>query len=172
MSSTSSAAHAMDANRQSGALEALKARAAARSKMPGAYAGEVTAQEAWDYLSDHADAVLVDVRTQAEWQFVGAPDLGVCAGSFLPVSWKLYPTFATNPNFEAQLRDAGVNESSPVFFLCRSGGRSLDAAIAMTAQGFGACFNVIDGFEGEPDGVRHRGTTGGWKAAGLPWAQS
>lgn len=150
-------------------LEVLIEKAASRSQIPGAYAGEVTAQEAWDYLSAEASA-LVDVRTQAEWQFTGNPDLSGTPSQMLKIALKTYPGFAQNPQFSEQVK-ADVRPDTPVFFLCRSGGRSLDAAVKMTAEGFSHCFNVMGGFEGEPDAEGHRGTVDGWKAAKLPWRQ-
>jgi rhodanese-related sulfurtransferase len=165
------AATAHSISTQPGALEALRNAAAPRAQVPGAYAGEVTVQEAWDFVQEDMDALIVDVRTQPEWQFVGTPDLGAARERLLMISWKLYPTFASNPGFTDQLTAQGATADTPLLFLCRSGGRSLDAAIAMTQAGFRHCFNVIDGFEGEPDETRHRGTRGGWKASGLPWGQ-
>ncbi|MET0313322.1 MAG: rhodanese-like domain-containing protein, partial [Hansschlegelia sp.] len=72
----------------------------------------------------------------------------------------------------SELLAAGLSKDAPVFFLCRSGARSQAAAAAMAAAGWSRCFNVAGGFEGPPDGERHRGSTAGWKADGLPWSQS
>jgi rhodanese-related sulfurtransferase len=77
-----------------------------------------------------------------------------------------------NPDFVGDLQRAGLRPEAPVAFLCRSGVRSKAAAEAATAAGYAAAYNVSDGFEGPPDATGHRGTTGGWKAAGLPWRQS
>lgn len=150
-------------------LEGLMALAEAH-KHPLAYAGEVTPRDAWDYLAAHG-GLLVDVRTLPEWQFTGTPDINGTPANIATISWKIYPQFQTNPQFAGQLAEAGATPEMPLFFLCRSGGRSLDAAVAMTAAGYRYCFNITGGFEGEPDARGHRGTATGWKAAQLPWIQ-
>lgn len=136
------------------------------------YGGDVTPQEAWQAIKTDKDAVLIDVRTKPEWMFVGVPDLSQAGKQPLLVEWQSFPSMAQNPNFADQMRQAGVDPSKRLFFLCRTGGRSRAAAIAMTQLGFAACFNIVGGFEGDLDGDRHRGETTGWKAAGLPWMQS
>lgn len=122
------------------------------------------------------DVMLVDVRTQAEWTFVGVPDLRPLGKSPILVEWQRFPGLAVNQGFVAELsqelRKRGATEVTPVYYLCRTGGRSRAAAEAMTAAGFGACYNVAGGFEGEADGDQHRGRINGWKAQGLPWLQS
>jgi rhodanese-related sulfurtransferase len=135
------------------------------------YSGDLTARESWELLQRDVNAVLVDVRSQAEWEFVGMPDLQRLGKTVVFVPWQIYPGMRPNPEFAAQLRAAGVEESKPVIFLCRSGGRSKAAAIAMTAQGYSHSYNLAGGFEGPHDGERHRGTVDGWKAARLPWTQ-
>jgi rhodanese-related sulfurtransferase len=77
-----------------------------------------------------------------------------------------------DPDFADKVRAAGVGENDEVFLICRSGARSAAAANALTAAGFAHCYNVAQGFEGDRDAEGHRGSVGGWKAAGLPWAQS
>ncbi|MBX3445710.1 MAG: rhodanese-like domain-containing protein [Parvibaculaceae bacterium] len=141
---------------------------------PENYAGDVTPAEAWRVLSENPDAVLVDVRTRAEWSFVGLPDLGAAGKEPVLMEWQQFPTMALNPGFAADLASAlgNARKDAPVLFLCRSGARSRSAAIAMTGVGFGRCFNIVGGFEGDLDGTKHRGTQNGWKAAGLPWMQS
>ncbi|MDX5365921.1 MAG: rhodanese-like domain-containing protein [Alphaproteobacteria bacterium] len=142
--------------------------------MPGNYAGDVTPAEAWRVLQENPDAVLVDVRTRAEWSFVGLPDLSAAGKEPVLMEWQLYPTMALNPGFVADLSSTlgQARKDAPVLFLCRSGARSRSAAIAMTGVGFGRCYNIAGGFEGDLDAVRHRGAQNGWKAADLPWAQS
>lgn len=134
------------------------------------YGGEVMPREAWDCLASHG-GLLVDVRTPPEWLFVGLPHLRDMPGKLVTLAWKHYPTFAVNDQFAPQLLAAGATPATPLFFLCRSGGRSLDAARAMHALGYRYCFNVSGGFEGEPDAQGHRGSAEGWKASGLPWRQ-
>ena len=136
------------------------------------YAGEISPREAWEQLKHDADAVLVDVRTPPEWAFSGEPNLSALGKEPLRISWKLFPTYTLNDRFIASLKEAGVKPNVQVLFLCRTGGRSLDAAIAATAEGFSRCYNITDGFDGAPNEHRQRGTVSGWKALGLPWAQS
>ena len=130
----------------------------------------------WKRLSEDANTYLVDVRTQAEWAFVGVPDLTEIGKRPMFVEWEKFPDKARNEQFvehlEAQLGDLGVQKDCGLFFLCRSGVRSQKAALAMSETGFPHCHNVADGFEGPLDGERHRGRLAGWKALGLPWAQA
>jgi len=140
--------------------------------MAGAgYAGDVSSKEAWEVLSREADSVLVDVRTDAEWAFVGLPDLSGLGKAPVLVPWQTFPDMRINPNFAEQVAAKGVGREQTVFLICRSGQRSRHAAMALGEAGYGPCFNVSDGFEGGHDAERHRGTTEGWKAAGLPWIQ-
>lgn len=141
---------------------------------PSDYAGDVTPEEAWRVLSGRQDAILVDVRTRAEWSFVGVPDLAGAGKEPVLMEWQQFPTMAQNAGFVGDLASAlgPARREAPVFFLCRSGARSKAAAIAMSKVGFSNCFNVAGGFEGDLDAERHRGARNGWKAAGLPWGQS
>jgi len=136
------------------------------------YAGDVGADEAWDMLKSDPTAQLVDVRTVAEWNFVGLPDLAMLGRKVHCVEWQMFPSMAPNPDFVAQTSGALAAPDAPVFFICRSGARSRAAAMAMTRAGFQKAFNVAGGFEGDLNGQRHRGLENGWKAAGLPWKQS
>jgi rhodanese-related sulfurtransferase len=140
------------------------------------YAGDVAVQEAWATLDREKRAQLVDVRTVAEWNFVGVPDLATLGRRTHCIEWQQFPSMAPNPGFVAEvvtaLEDAGADRDTPILFLCRSGARSRAAAIALTGAGFTQAFNVAGGFEGDLDPDRHRGRTNGWKAAGLPWRQS
>ena len=136
-----------------------------------AYAGDVPPAEAWALLAGDPASVLIDVRSLPEWQFVGVPDLSGLGKRPVLVGWHLYPAMNENPGFYDELRRKGVEPHMPALFLCRSGGRSRAAAMAMAAMGYARCYNVAGGFEGPPDTGRHRGTVGGWKVAGLPWIQ-
>ena len=136
-----------------------------------AYAGDVTAQQAWERLSTDRRCALVDVRTPAEWSYVGTPDLSSVGKGLLRVSWQGYPGMALNPRFVEELAQSGISKDDSIFLLCRSGTRSRAAAEAMTALGYRRCYNVADGFEGPRDSEGHRGGLAGWKASGLPWTQ-
>jgi rhodanese-related sulfurtransferase len=140
------------------------------------YAGDVSTAEAWALLEKEPKAQLIDVRTTAEWTFVGLPDLSGVGRETLCVEWQSYPDMAVNPQFANLVADrltkAGAGKDTPLLFLCRSGARSRAAAIAMTRAGFGKAYNVAGGFEGDLDDARHRGHRNGWKAQGLPWRQS
>jgi rhodanese-related sulfurtransferase len=140
------------------------------------YAGDLSVQEAWDLLANNPKAQLIDVRTVAEWNFVGLPDLSALAREPHRIEWQSYPSMQINPNFVAdtaeRLHAAGADAGTPVLFLCRSGARSRAAAAAMTRAGFEQAFNIAGGFEGELDGEKHRGRINGWKASGLPWRQT
>jgi rhodanese-related sulfurtransferase len=141
---------------------------------PSNYAGDISSEEAWRVLSENPNAILVDVRTRAEWSFVGVPDLSAIGKEPLLAEWQVFPAMSTNPAFASDVSAAlgAERKSAPVLFLCRSGARSRAAAIALTAAGFAQCYNVAGGFEGDLDEDRHRGRRNGWKASGLPWAQS
>ena len=138
------------------------------------YAGDITPGQAWELLRDNADAVLVDVRTEAEWRFVGVPDTAAIDRPTALIEWVDFGG-SPNPDFVAQLKqilaDRGVDSDAPVIFLCRSGQRSIGAATAATAAGFAPSYNVLEGFEGPLNADGHRGGAG-WRALGLPWRQS
>jgi rhodanese-related sulfurtransferase len=134
------------------------------------YAGDVTSTEAYAAVTGGADALLVDVRTRAEWSFVGVPDLSASAGTVAFVEWSRFPDGSLNEQFVEEVRRAGLVPGRPVYLLCRSGARSRSAAEALTAAGLGPAHNVADGFEGPLDDDGHR-TVSGWKVAGLPWRQ-
>ena len=134
------------------------------------HAGDVSPQEAYAALAADEEAVLVDVRTTAEWSYVGLPDLTGIGKRVICVEWQRFPDGAVNGDFVEQLQDAGLPDGAPIYFLCRSGVRSAAAADAATAAGLGPAYNVLDGFEGPHDEHGHR-TVSGWKNAGLPWRQ-
>jgi len=137
-----------------------------------AYAGDVSPHRAWEMLSESKSVVLVDVRTRAEWDFVGVPDLRRLGKEPLLVNWQIYPDMQINDRFVEELRELGVRENQSILFLCRSGVRSRNAAKRATEAGYHRCFNVNEGFEGDKDNASHRGRVGGWKQSGLPWRQS
>ncbi len=132
---------------------------------------ELPPRDAWALLEREPNAVLVDVRTDAEWSYVGLPDLGALGKQPLRLSWQIFPKMEVDPTFGDRLVAAGVTPDSHLLFLCRSGVRSLAAARLMTERGFPRCYNIVNGFEGPPDGAKHRGLVAGWKHDGLPWVQ-
>ena len=136
---------------------------------------DVDVEKTWKTLQSQPRSQLVDVRTRAEWTYVGIPDLGPVGKRTVLVEWQTFPDQAVDPRFAerlaGELKALGVKEDDDLFFICRSGSRSLTAAKAMVAAGYRACHNVAGGFEGPLDHERHRGFVGGWKAAGLPWHQ-
>jgi len=142
----------------------------------GSYAGDISAKDAWEALRRSDSAVLVDVRSRAEWVFVGVPVLSSIGKSTALVEWNDFATGTVVPDFverlNAALADIDAADDARLYFICRSGNRSRNAAIAATAAGHTLCFNVAHGFEGDLDTERHRNTPGSWKAEGLPWEQS
>ncbi len=127
------------------------------------YAGALLPQEANALME--AGAKLVDVRTKAELEWVGR-----VPGS-IAIEWNTWPGGKPNQEFASQL-EAQVAKETPVMFLCRSGGRSHNAATAAARAGYAEAYNVLEGFEGDKDSGGHRNTSGGWRVAGLPWVQS
>ena len=127
------------------------------------YAGDVTPEQAAQWMAD-GQAVLVDVRSDAEREWVGYVPGAV------PLAWKQWPGMAMNPGFDEGLR-AAVPGGGKVVLLCRSGVRSIAAARRATELGIEA-YNILEGFEGDPDGDAHRNRKGGRRYRGLPWRQN
>lgn len=125
----------------------------------------------WEALKADPSAQLCDVRTDAEWNFVGVPDLHEIGREPILIPWQLYPTMQRNAAFLDHLSQAGLDKETPIYFICRSGARSMAAAQAAAAAGYTHVYNVAEGFEGPPDTEGHRGQVSGWKAEGLPWRQ-
>ena len=139
---------------------------------------EYSPTETWQKLESDPASIMVDVRTQAEWAFVGLPDLSALDKNVLRIEWKSFPTMENNEAFADQLLSQ-LDGSAPseILFLCRSGVRSLAAAALMqeifSAQGSATqCVNIAEGFEGDLDSESQRGKMNGWKARGLAWRQS
>jgi rhodanese-related sulfurtransferase len=140
---------------------------AARARAPGQpYAGAVTPQEAFALVQADPKVKVIDVRTNAERDWIGRPALP--AAQHGAVQWSLYPGGAPNPDFAAQLQSA-ADPDDVVLFLCRSGVRSRHAARVATELGYKNAFDILEGFEGDRDAEGHRKTVGGWCKAGLPW---
>jgi rhodanese-related sulfurtransferase len=129
------------------------------------YEGALLPGEAYDIMQSAPGAKLVDVRSSAEFAWVGRiPDA-------VEIEWQMFPGMQVNPHFMTQLQQQ-VDKEALTMFICRSGGRSHFAAIAATQAGYTDCYNVLEGFEGDKDTEGHRNTRGGWRKAGLPWSQS
>lgn len=136
---------------------------------------DVDVKEVWDRLRNDPTSVLIDVRTRAEWAFVGLPDLTAAGKQPVLVEFQTFPDNREDSRFgealASTLKELGATTDTALYFICRSGSRSKRAAQKMIAAGYARCHNVADGFEGPLDADHHRGRLGGWKAAGLPWAQ-
>jgi len=125
-------------------------------------------KEAFEFLKDHPNALLVDVRSHMEYLFVGHP-----AGA-IHIPWIDEPEWKVNPHFVTHVRQAmlgGQHGAAPVVLICRSGVRSLEAGEALIKAGIPEVYNITEGFEGALDDHHHRSTLGGWRFHGLPWEQ-
>lgn len=136
---------------------------------------DVPVEDVWAQLEKDTASALIDVRTRAEWAFVGLPDLAEIGKRVLTVEWQTSPESKIDAGFAERMTQAldaaGANKDTELFFICRSGARSRMAAEAMARAGYRRCRNVADGFEGPLDASRHRGRVAGWKASGLAWVQ-
>ena len=136
---------------------------------------EVSVNDVWNALERDRQAQLVDVRTRAEWTYVGLPELSRLGRKVITVEWQTFADNKVDSQFAHRLTEAidglGGSRETEIFFICRSGARSLSAARALAAAGYTRCRNVTGGFEGQLDAEGHRGRLSGWKAAGLPWVQ-
>lgn len=153
---------AVPANLQSGLRHDADAALDGMVRPQAGYAGDVSPALAWQWVSS-GEAVLVDVRTDAEREWVGFVPAAV------PVAWKQWPGMAMNASFDEQIRQAAGDKA--LVLLCRSGVRSIAAAKRATELGLEA-YNILEGFEGDPDSNAHRGRRGGWRYRGLPWRQN
>jgi len=126
------------------------------------YAGALTPHEAFEILQANPEALLVDVRTQAELELVGR------VPNALNIEWATYPGMVKNQDFANQLA-AKVDKKLMVIFMCRTGGRSHNAAVVAEQLGFDHAYNMLEGFEGEANELKQRTMINGWKHAGLPW---
>lgn len=131
------------------------------------YAGAMTPEESWALLQTDSNIVLVDVRTNAERDWVGR--VNIPDDQHVSVQWMLYPSSTPNPDFMAQLSALVPNKSTVLLFLCRSGVRSRHGAKLATEHGYANCFDILQGFEGDKDTQGHRKMVAGWCYTGLPW---
>lgn len=153
-------------------IQNLASLANQRAPLNTSYAGEVMPREAYEALLFDPTALLVDVRTDAEWKFSGTPDLSATNKRPILLSWRYYPDFAANIHFISELSARVPDKETAIFFLCKTGGRSFEAANALASEGYTQCFNVTGGFEGESNAQGQRGRLNGWKAEELPWQQA
>lgn len=156
---------AVPANLWLGIAHEAGANDVAVPKGAAGYAGDVSPELAWRWWQS-GKAVLVDIRTDAEREWVGfVPDAPT-------VAWKQWPGMTMNPDFNAQICAVAAQAGDkPIVMLCRSGIRSIASAKRATELGLTA-YNILEGFEGDPDGVAHRSARGGWRYRGLPWRQN
>lgn len=140
-------------------LERAKKRSE-ESNLP--YAGALTPQEVYEVLQKTPHAKLVDVRSQAELDLVG----NVPGAEH--IEWAFYPGMVANPDFSAQL-EMQIDKEALVIFMCRTGGRSHNAAVTAAKLGFSEAYNMLEGFEGEANSQKQRTLINGWKRANLPW---
>ena len=131
----------------------------------------ISSQECFEKLSKETNSQLIDVRTKPEWVYVGVPDLSSINKKVIFVSWQIYPKMETNKFFENQILELDVKKDNNLYFICRSGQRSYNAADLLFSRGFSNCFNVNDGFEGKQNHKSHRASMHGWKFNNLPWKQ-
>ena len=145
--------------------EILSVAQSRAKEMNLSYEGAMMPEEAYAILQSAPGAKLVDVRSRAELDFVGRIPGAV------EIEWSTYPGMKPNPHFMAALEQQ-VDKEALVMFICRSGVRSHFAANAATQAGYGDCYNILVGFEGDLNADKHRNTTNGWRELGLPWEQS
>lgn len=148
------------------AIDEILATGRARARQLGlSYDGALSPSEAHRVWQETPHARLVDVRTRAEWDWVGR------IPGAIEVEMLAYPGNKMNAAFLAELEQK-VEKKALVMFICRSGGRSHNAAMLAKQMGYAECYNVLEGFEGDKNAAGHRNAVGGWRAAGLPWTQS
>lgn len=140
--------------------------------MNSLYTADIPPSDAWNMLMKNKNAYLVDVRTNAEWNFVGVPNLDSINKQLITIEWRAFPNMEINHNFDNQLASIVSDKDSELIFLCRTGGRSAEAATRMYSLGYKNCYNVSHGFEGDLNSDSHRGLKSGWKASNLPWRQA
>lgn len=140
---------------------------------------QISAKDAFSLLTSEDNVLLIDVRTYEETHFVGFVDPASIDEKLVLLPWKLFPEMKINKQFGTAINEIvpkffgeDCKENTKLIFICRSGGRSDQAAFEATTLGYKNCYNVISGFEGDVNANNHRGTVNGWKADNLPWRQS
>ena len=128
--------------------------------------------ECYDALAKHQNAYLIDVRTKAEWEFIGLPDLSTLHKKIICIEWNTYPDMKINQNFLKQIQEKQLKVSDSLYLICRSGQRSYHAGVFLMKHGYMNCYNVEDGFEGLKTPDNKRSLINGWKFNNLPWQQN
>ena len=131
----------------------------------------VTSIESFNKLSEISSSHLIDVRTKPEWEFIGVPDLSSVNKKTIFISWHVYPEMKINSFFENQIINSNLKKNDKLFFICRSGKRSFQAAKFLSSIDYNKCFNITDGFEGIKNNINQRSSINGWKYNKLPWKQ-
>ncbi|MES2547456.1 MAG: rhodanese-like domain-containing protein [Pseudomonadota bacterium] len=126
------------------------------------YSGELTPEETFAILQQDSNIVLIDVRSQAELDLVGR------VPNATHIEWAFYPGMVANTDFAAQLQKQ-VSQDKTIVFMCRTGGRSHNAALVAHQLGYSQAYNMLEGFEGEANAAKQRTLINGWKHANLPW---
>lgn len=142
--------------------------------MAAQYVKDISPQRAWELLKEEPGALLIDVRSMLEFEYVGHPVGAV------NIPWKEFPGWRVRPDFARMVRQVlesrqEINaeiESLPLLLICRSGRRSLEAGEELVRQGFRNVYNIGEGFDGVRDAANHRSTINGWRYHNLPWEQS
>jgi rhodanese-related sulfurtransferase len=142
------------------------------NKAKDVYAGDITPIEAWKMLESDKNVILIDVRSAAEWAYVGVTDLSSLGLEAIKIEWQKFPNMETNPDFINQVKELYPDTNIKILSLCRSGQRSVASSQALTNAGYSNCYNILEGFEGGVDKDKHRSKSGGWKFDGLPWTQN
>lgn len=140
-------------------LEAAQLRAK-QNNLP--YAGVLTPMESFAVLQNNPSSILIDVRSRAELELVGRVPQST------HIEWAFYPGMVANTDFAAQLQSQ-VDKELTVIFMCRTGGRSHNAAVLAQQLGYKNAYNMAEGFEGEANSLKQRTLINGWRHAGLPW---
>ena len=132
---------------------------------------QINAQDAFERLKKDQNSILIDVRTFEEFNFVGIVNAAQFNNRMTLLPWQILPNMNENPDFAVSLEKAAPKKDVHIFFLCRSGARSSQAANYATNLGYENCYNITSGFEGDLDQDQQRGKINGWKANNLPWRQ-
>lgn len=149
--------------------DVLLSLAVPRKKAKTPYAGELTVSEVWNHLQEHDSGEVVDVRTESEWKTVGVPDLSSVNKSLHFLTWENDPNDTSLADYAQKLEAMVPDKETPLFFLCRLGVRSFNAANVAAGYGYKYAFNIIHGFEGDVNIKLQRGQVNGWQGEGLPW---